>query len=124
MAKVENKTERKKLISAELIGTICVMHRLDTQAELGRVDLAKMTDDIKLQTLFYGTKQACSDPCSALTGEEKFAGITRNLASLASGVWPSRESKPVSVDAAAELLAKSMGMTRDQMMELLNSRKG
>lgn len=119
----ENKTERKKLISAELIGTLCIMHRVDTQAELGRVDLSKMEEEIKLQTLFYGAKQACTDPCSSLSGEAKFAGIARNLANLSLGIWPSREAKTISVAASAEVMAKSMDMTVDEMMALLHTRK-
>ena len=110
-----NKSERKKLVSTSVVGSVVIFHRVDTGAELGRTDFTQHSAEVETQVSIYGVKQIVSDVNSQLEGEEKFAGITRAIADLNAGVWPARIGKAISPDAAMAALALHMGLTIEQM---------
>ena len=109
------KSDRKKLVSTQVIGTTVIMHRVDTSAELGRIDVRALTDVIRDQTLIYGVKQIVSDVNAQLEGEAKFEGISRAIAALGSGTWPARTAAPMNMEAAILTLMAQLRETREQV---------
>ena len=115
----ENKTDRKKQFRTEVFASILVFQTVDPEAEIARLDVDSMDDATARALCIYGAKQICSDVVANLgTMAEKVAGVQRAVASLNSGVWPTRQTT-ISVDAAAAKLAQAMGMSLADMMAKL-----
>lgn len=126
MAKtIENKTDRKKLISTEVLpnsstglATVLVFHRTDTGAEITRLDIARLTDVTQL--LIYGAKQICSDVVAGVDdADKKCAGIAAAVAALDAGTWPRRASAPATLEPAIAMIMKAQGCDRAAARKLL-----
>lgn len=114
---IVNKTDRKKLISTEVIGNVVVWHRTDTGEEINRLDILTLTDVSKL--IIYGAKQVCSDVvANESDADKKCAGISKAVDALRAGGWPKREST-ANVDNAVALIMSRMGITRAKACEML-----
>lgn len=109
------KSDRKKLVSTQVVGATIIMHRVDTGAELGRIDTRALTEAMRDQTLIYGAKQIVSDVNAQLEGEAKFEGISRAIAALGSGTWPARTSAPMNMETAILTLMAQLHETREQV---------
>jgi hypothetical protein len=116
-----NKSDRKKLVGTQIVGTKVVFMRADTGEEIGRVDVATLTDNMTQQTLIYGVKQIVSDVVAGAEGiEAKVAGMSAAIASLGSGNWPRRPSAPVDMEKTIVTLMATLGETRAQILARLS----
>jgi chemotaxis receptor (MCP) glutamine deamidase CheD len=117
-----NKSDRKKLVSTQIIGSVVVFHRCDTEAEIGRVDTAMLEGDILQKTLVYGIKQIVSDIVAAADGiDAKVAGMAQAIKKVNLGEWPRREASVGNVDKALEVMAKALGLTVAEVQAKLKS---
>jgi len=115
----ENKTERKKQFRTEVCNSVLIFLTVEPEAEIARLAIDTMSNEMAQALCLYGAKQICSDVVANLgTMAEKVAGVQRAVASLNSGVWPTRQTT-ISVDAAAAKLAQAMGMSLADMMAKL-----
>lgn len=114
-----NKSDRKKLISTQVVGSKLVWHRVETGEEMCRLDICALTPNIVSQLLVYGAKQIAADVVAAADGENKFAGIRAAVAALGAGQWPRRPSAPTSMEAAISALIVNMGISREKAREML-----
>ena len=114
-----NKSDRKKLVSTQTVGTVLVWHRVDTGEELCRVDSAALDVDIVEQLIIYGMKQIVADVAANVDGEERFNTIKSGAAAIGCGQWPRRAAAPASMEPALTALMVNMGITRAKAREML-----
>lgn len=111
-----NKSDRKKLVGTQILGSVIVFQRMDTGEEFARLDTAELAEDVTSATLIYGAKQIVADIVASADGAEaKVAGMIAAIDSLKAGVWPRRQGAPVSMDKAIETMMKALGETEAQV---------
>lgn len=115
----QSKTDRKKLVSVSVVGAVMIWNRVDTGAELARLDVTTLTDGMVRQLVVYGAKQIASDVVSAVDGEEKFNGIVAAVAALGAGTWPRRPSAPASFEPAIAALMAIQKIDRPAALKML-----
>lgn len=116
-----NKSDRKKLVGTQIIGSVVVFQRVDTGEEIGRVDSGALAGVALEQTLVYGVKQIVSDIVASADGlEAKITGMQGAIASLNEGQWPRRLAAPVDMNKAIETMMKALGKTRAEVCTMLD----
>lgn len=113
------KSDRKKLVSTQVDGAKLIWHRVDSGAEIGRLDVTTLTKEMKLALMQYGAKQIVADVVSAAEGEAKFNGMAAGIAALGAGTWPRRPSAPSTMEPAIAALMANLGCDRAKAREML-----
>jgi hypothetical protein len=114
-----NKSDRKKLITTQVIGPLVVFMRADTGEEITRLDTDDVSGEMQEALMVYGTKQIVSDIVASLDGiDDKASGMVKACDQLRAGAWPRRASQ-ASVEPAIAMLMAAQGITRDAALKLL-----
>jgi hypothetical protein len=114
-----NKTERKKLVQANVVGSQLVWHDMRTEGEFARLDTAQLDADIVAKLVVYGCKQIVADIVAGLDGADaKVNGMIRAITSLQNGVWPSRSAEK-SLEGPISMIMAAQGCDRAAARALL-----
>ena len=96
-----NKSDRKKMVSTQIVGSLVVFHNAQTEAEITRLDVAGLSEAMQLALMIYGAKQIVSDVVSVVDGiDAKQRGMVSATEALRAGSWPRRPSAPASMEPA------------------------
>lgn len=114
-----NKSDRKKLISTQVIGGIVVFARADTGEEISRINIDVVSSDMQLALMVYGAKQIVADVVSQADGiEAKAKGMSAACDALRAGQWPRRISM-ASMEPAIAMIMAAQGCDRAKALALL-----
>ena len=117
---VKNKSDRKKLISTQVVETVLVFHRTDTGAEIARIDVRGLPTAIIAPTLVYGIKQIASDVVAGVEDvEKKIAGIAAAVSAIGAGQWPRRAAAPATMEPAIAAIMATQKCSRTQARAML-----
>lgn len=119
---VVNKTDRKKLVSTEVLadGATCVWFDARTGGEFARIDLTECTSDMQTRLAMYGLKQIVADIVSGLDGPDaKIKGMAGAVAMIEAGQWPRRAPAEGSLDRAIAMLMQAQGIDRGAARAML-----
>jgi len=114
-----NKSDRKKLITTQVVGPLVVFARADTEEEICRINVDGVSDEMRLALAVYGAKQIVADVVSAADGiEAKAKGMSSACDALRAGQWPRRASM-ASIEPAILMLMTAQGITRAVALKML-----
>lgn len=115
-----NKSDRKKMVSTQVVGSVVVFHNAQTEAEITRIDVAGLSEAMQLALMVYGAKQIVADVVSAVDGiDAKSGGMARATDALRAGMWPRRPSAPASMEPAILMIMAAQGCDRAAAMAML-----
>ena len=115
-----NKTERKKMVSTEVVGTQVVWFDARDGSEFGRVDLDTLAFTIAQQLKQYGIKQIVADIVATATSpDDKIKGMRGAIDQINAGQWPRRAPAEGSLTRAIDMLMAAQGITRGAARAML-----